>query len=477
GIDVLHEAFTDINDSTRSRILYIWDQNDTSTSNRNPSDINPQFTANYGRLYTQDEIEQFMRDGSVGSHSKLRDGSSRHGTHVSGIAAGRAVGMIGDGVAPEAKLVVVIPRLEIEKGDPRSIGYSVTHLDGLLFLKEVAQQHELPMAINISLGQNAGSHDGSSTLEAGFDTILDQGRLPGLVIVKSAGNERGHKGHAKVNITTNLIESISWQSKHIRRYKDYIEGWYDSFDDLEFTLIDPDNNKSETISFDQNAGRGYEPQKKVGTLAGGRYELRLTKNHRDNGQSLIQIFITPNDSNGRIQAGTWQLEMLRRTFGTTDGRVDFWVERTNSRAINFEQGADDSMTLSIPGTAKHVIAVAACSPEGPPIRLTSSSSYGPTRRSGKKPEITAPGDSIFAARANTNDSTAGISLTGTSMAAPHVTGAIALAMSKLHKLGQKQLNAVQFKSALVRSSMDASGNHHPGRGFGILDVENFFNSI
>lgn len=478
GIDVLHQAFTDINDTTKSRILYVWDQNDTSVSNRSPSDINSKFTANYGRLYTQDEIEQFMHNGSVGSHSKLRDGYSRHGTHVAGIAAGRAVGMIGDGVAPEAKLVVVIPRLEIEEGDPKSIGYSVTHLDGLLFLKEAAQKHELPMAINISLGQNAGSHDGSSTLEAGFDTILDQGRLPGLVIVKSAGNERGHKGHAKVNIATNLIEIISWKSRAIGRGQDYIEGWYDSFDNLDFTLIDPDSNRSETISFDQDTGRDYKPQKKVGTLGGGGYELHLTKNHRDNGQSLIQVIITPNDSSRKIQAGIWQLEILRRTLGTAEGRVDFWIERTNSRAISFEQGADDSMTLSVPGTAKHVIAVAACSPEGPPIRLTSSSSYGPTRRNGKKPEITAPGDRIFAARANTNDSTAGIAQTGTSMAAPHVTGAIALAMSKLHKLDRnRQLNAVQFKSALVRSSMDASGNHHPGRGFGVLDVAGFFNII
>ncbi len=476
GIDVLHQAFTDINDPTKSRILYVWNQNDTSNAGHAPSDIDPNFSANYGRVYTQNEIEQFMSAGSV-PHIRLRDPNG-HGTHVSGIAAGRAVGTIGDGVAPQALLAVVIPRLQIEPEDPPSIGYSLTHLDGLLFLKEVAKKQGLPIAINISLGQNAGSHDGSSTLEAGFDSVLGQGREPGLVIVKSAGNERGHKGHAKVNVTTNLIETVSWRSKDKVRKQDYIEGWYDSFDDLEFALIGPNKKRSGAISFDRNAGPQDTPQKKMGKLAGSNYELSLTKNHRDNGNSLIQVIITPSEPGKKIRRGIWKLEILRRTPGSASGRVDFWIERTRARAINFEQGADDSMTLSVPGTARHVITVAACAPDGPPIRLTSSSSYGPTRQNEKKPEITAPGDNIFSARSNTNDPTAGVAETGTSMAAPHVTGAIALGMSKLHKDDPtRQFNAVRFKQALILNSMDASPNHHPGRGFGILDVKRFFDSL
>jgi len=212
-------AFTNTYDPTKSRILYIWDQNGSSDAKRTPTQIDPLFSAKYGRVYTQDDIEQFMESGSVPAE-RLRDPHA-HGTHVAGIAAGRSVGTTGDGIAPEAMIAVVIPKLKTLEGDPPSIGYSVTHLDGLLFLKEVSRLHNLPMAINVSLG-------------------------------KSAGNERSHKGHAKVNVTTNLIETISWRSQDKFRKQDYIEGWYDAFDDLQFILIAPNKKESEPISFDQN---------------------------------------------------------------------------------------------------------------------------------------------------------------------------------------------------------------------------------
>ena len=482
GIDVLHQAFSDGHNPAKSRILYIWDQRGSTSANRTPRDVNPNFSARYGRVYTQNEIEAFMAAGDTGTPPRLRNpgplGRPGHGTHVAGIAAGRAVGMLGDGVAPEAKIAVVIPKLQTEGGDPQSLGYSVTHLDGLVFLREAAQIEGLPMAINVSLGMNAGSHDGTSTLEAGFDGITGQGRDPGLVIVKSAGNERGHHGHAKVFATKNLIETITWQAKDRSREQDYIEGWYDGFDDLEFVLIDPNGTRSPSLFFDPAVDNATQPKIVSGVLHHNRYELSLTKTHADNAHSLIQIVISKGDQGQKIQSGTWQLEILGREVVSQTGRVDFWIERGSSRAINFEHGADDGMTLSVPGTARSVITVGACAPEGPPIRLTSSSSYGPTRGGDEKPEITAPGDQIVAARSNTNNHVAGVAMTGTSMAAPHVTGAIVLAMSKLQKRDPvRQLNANQFRQLLIMHALDAARNHHPGRGFGILDVEKFLASL
>ncbi|MEM7799562.1 MAG: S8 family serine peptidase, partial [Chloroflexota bacterium] len=117
-------------------------------------------------------------------------------------------------------------------------------------------------------------------------------------------------------------------------------------------------------------------------------------------------------------------------------------------------------------------------PAGPPIRLNRRSSYGPTRNQMEKPEITAPGDGIYAASSNTSNHTEGTQMSGTSMAAPCVSGAIALAMSKIHKASPgRQLNARQIRQLLIKSAMDSSRNHHPGRGFGILDVEKFLDSV
>ncbi len=201
GIDVLHEAFRDAEGKTR--ILAIWNQRDGTGPT--PKSVDPaRFTQDYGTLYTADRINRFIT-GSEAPPNSLRD-PQLHGSHVSSIAAGRAVGRLADGMAPEAKIMVVMPNMKTSPGDPPSLGYSNSHVDALHFLKLAASggniilSNDLPIAINVSLGMNAGAHDGTSTLEAAFDSLSAGGRDPGYVIVKSAGNERGFGGHARAGI-------------------------------------------------------------------------------------------------------------------------------------------------------------------------------------------------------------------------------------------------------------------------------------
>src|SRR5262249_48083039 len=152
-------------------------------------------TQNYGTLYTPADIQSFI-SGAGQTPPALRD-PKQHGTHVASIAAGRATGLLANGMAPRARLVVVIPNMTTRPGSPPSIGYSLSHIDALFFLKLVAQGANkiltgaaLPIVVNVSLGMNAGAHDGSSALEGAFDSITTGGSEPGFVIVKSAGNER-----------------------------------------------------------------------------------------------------------------------------------------------------------------------------------------------------------------------------------------------------------------------------------------------
>ena len=133
------------------------------------------------------------------------------------------------------------------------------------------------------------------------------------------------------------------------------------------------------------------------------------------------------------------------------------------------------MTLSIPGTARTVITVAACW-SATPLQLTDSSSWGLTRDRRPKPDLCAPGKDVTAARANTNDHQAVVPLTGTSMAAPHVAGAVALLLSRLHKDPAKtQVNAQQVQRALIRTAQNFTGQHNKGYGFGALNVLGFVN--
>lgn len=470
GIDILHEAF--LNAAGQTRVLGVWYQKDKDGSG--PHGVDSFFSQTYGAVYThadiQDLITRSKTEGDDIVPSVLRDKGSGHGTHVASIAAGKAVGELSAGLAPDAGILVVIPHMRTDKDNPLSLGYSSSHVDALHFLKMASlgqnafSQNRCPIAINVSLGMNAGAHDGTSLLEAGFDSITGIGRDPGISIVKSAGNERGRKGHASMSPAVGM-QTFEWESKDRDRIKDYFEVWYNSFDDLEFILVDPDGNRSDTISTSKPT---------INTVLGGnKCVLALKSSHEDNGDSRLTILIY--DHEDPIQVGAWQLEVIGKTINSQSEKIDIWVERDNSRAIEFEF-SDHTRTLSIPGTAKHVICVGATTTTEPP-GLYKRSSFGPTRLKGKKPEISAPGDRIIGAKAGGSDHQAVTAKSGTSMAAPHISGLIALAFSKRAKEADKdQLNSNQIKVALMKNVRELNG-HTPGFGFGLIDALKFMKNL
>lgn len=465
GVDVLHRAFRDA--AGRTRILALWHQ--AGTGGRSPQSVDPSgFTQTYGRLYTEAEINEFINGGSV-PNLALRD-PKLHGTHVASIAAGRGIdGKLADGLAPEAKLVIVIPHMTTEPGSPPSLGYSSSHADAVDFLARVSSGmtamlgKPTPMAINVSLGMNAGAHDGSSLLEAAFDEITGGGRSPGLVIVKSAGNERSHHGHVRMQLgpAESLIE---WKSLEVSRPQDYFEFWYDHLDLVEFRLVAPNRQKSKVVSVSNKRERVV--------LGNCDCELELTPAHPDNGQSRLRLAISPMPG-GLVAQGLWGLKVRAVRIRSRTALIDGWVERDDRRGVEF-LNSDDTMCLSIPGTARTVITVAACHKDAP-LRLTKSSSFGLTRDGRAKPDLCAPGANITAAAAGTPE---GIRAdTGTSMAAPMVTGTLALALSYLDKNGPHQLNANQLQSHLISTVNHFSQPPHPGTGFGLLNVAAFLQSI
>lgn len=470
GVDILHESFLD--KAGKTRIMALWNQRDNTGPS--PRQVDPAaFTQDYGTLYTATDIDALITSSNVGGDPPpvlLRDPNG-HGTHVASIATGRAVGPLPDGIAPEARLVVIIANMKTTPGDPPSLGYSISHLDGLAFIKTLAAggnsvlTEGLPVAINASLGMNAGAHDGRTGLEAGFDAITGNGRDPGCVIVKSAGNERGHGGHACITGAFGVVE-LKWQSESLDRMQDYFEAWFNNLDDFAFALIDPAGNRSNSVSFDTPVENAV--------LGGNACALRLTNNHHDNGDNRLTITIRP--LTGRIQDGIWTLETLARKIRSPDAAVHIWVERTDDRAVSFNV-ENENMTLSIPGTANTVVTVGACNSELPP-RLNTSSSYGPTRDGRNKPEISAPGFRIVAAGSNQPDRQAAATKSGTSMAAPHVTGALALVMSHRHKqTGTPQFNAAQLLAAVKLAVKQFSHVPHPGFGHGVLDIEKLFEEL
>ncbi|GAA6174083.1 S8 family serine peptidase [Sulfitobacter pacificus] len=470
GVDILHDAFLDAQGN--SRILAIWDQTVTDKA-RTPNTLDPAaFTQTYGRVFLRSDIVQFQADQASGapSHpSQMRDPDG-HGTHVAGIAVGRASGSMADGMAPAAGVVCVIASVRQKPGDPPSLGYSMSHVDALAFLKRVSEggtvvaEESKPMAVNVSLGMNAGAHDGTTTLETAFDGITGGGRIPGFVIVKSAGNERGHGGHARVSAFNGGIMPLEWESSTRFRNEDYFEGWFDGLDDMAFRVVDPDGNKSNQVT--------AQNPTVVELLGGNLIRLSLTENHPDNGCNRITLTVSADQT--AIQNGVWTLEVEGRRIVSADGTLNIWLERNDDRPVRFKV-EDPEMTLSIPGTARSVVCVGGSS-ASMPLRLLGASSWGLTRDGRAKPDLCAPGHHIVSARSGSGP-TDTIAYPGTSMAAPHVTGALALVLSAQTKSGLPLSNAVQLQTALAKTVKGLPSGHNVGAGFGVLDAHALYGEL
>jgi endonuclease G len=440
GIDVLHETFLDANG--QSRLIGIWDQQDD-----NPP-VSPPPGFNFGRFHTQADIAGYVAQKKA--PASLRDNAG-HGTHVASIAAGRKVGDFAGGVAPEAQLLIVI-----SKGD-QPTGYSQANLAALSFIDKMAESLDKPVVVNLSQGMNAGAHDGKSALEIAFDEFANGGRKPGRVVVKSAGNERGKRGHSKLTVPKGGADKLGWKCPP-QSSRAQIELWWNSANKYKFQLTSPSGDLSEWIDRANPASKG----------PAAKFQMNFVERHPDNGDSLLKIVV---DNGFSATESEWKLTIVAVDV-PAKGDIHAWVERgpfppPGYRPTEFTNHDSEEMTLSIPGTSHSVITVAAID-AADPIMVGDFSSYGPTRDNREKPDIAAPGVQVKAAL---RDSGKGVvAMDGTSMAAPHVTGAIALLLSKMARTGGPIPTASQIGAVLRQKTLNYSSQWTPGQGYGVLDV-------
>ncbi|HEX6741428.1 MAG TPA: S8 family serine peptidase, partial [Sphingomicrobium sp.] len=190
--------------------------------------------------------------------------------------------------------------------------------------------------------------------------------------------------------------------------------------------------------------------------------------------------LTPNldQENLRgVAAGIWTVRLIGDEI--RDGRFDCWIERDDPidvgsfrgvRLVRFpsffsERSNVDSHSISSLACGQQVIAVANL--DEPNQRINASSSQGPTRDNRNKPEVAAPGTDIVAAKGFSDDGEAWISMTGTSMASPYVTGVVGLMLA-----ANKELTSAQCGGILQRTTQPLPGGSYSWSndcGFGVIN--------
>lgn len=428
GCDFAHRNFKKTDGSTR--ILYLWDQN------RGPSTMSPD-KFGYGREFTATDINAALAQDepyvALSYSPQPFENDPAHGTHVMDIAAGNGRGTGSPGVAPEADIIFV----QLASGDydqEQSFGNSRRLVEAVDYIFDKAQSLGKQCVVNLSLGTHGGPHDGSTPAERAFETLL---QTSGRAIVISAGNSRERGIHASATIAPGQSLTLPWEKAPLDKTDNELEIWYPSSGDLTVTLATPAGESLATVHKGAKAVLIKKGSKLVGKIINRANDPLNTDNN-------INIFVGVN-----MPAGSWQVRLENK--GTQSTSFHAWIERDDSGPSRFASNvAVPTHTLGSISCGTNTIVVASYNAAVMKRDISNFSSEGPTRDGKQKPEIAAPGHQIIAAASTTGDRTVGMS--GTSMAAPHVTGLIALLM----QAANRPLSISEIRSLLV-----AAGRRNP----------------
>lgn len=161
-------------------------------------------------------------------------------------------------------------------------------------------------------------------------------------------------------------------------------------------------------------------------------------NHPNNGDNRIYVQLLPG-SVPAVQQGTWTVTLTGMT--VADGGWHAWIERGTTVPQFIDTHRNEQVTISVPGTSSKVITAASYITKGAGVgNLSTFSSHGPTRDGRAAPTIAAPGQQVLSANSGAGTTTTQyIGMSGTSMAAPHVAGAVALMLQASPTLTQQQI--------------------------------------
>jgi len=195
----------------------------------------------------------------------------------------------------------------------------------------------------------------------------------------------------------------------------------------------------------------------------------------------------PTDPNGRNQDCSKAPQVVCNSWGGGQGDTGYagivrsWHNSGIIPVFAIGNSGPNCNSANSPGDLPDVLAVGNTDRND---RINGQSSLGPGPSNRLKPDISAPGTDIISASHSADNRYR--SLSGTSMAAPHVTGVVALMKER-----RPSLNYNQIYSAITRNpntNLDSSsartcggrpGTSYPNNvfGYGLIDTINVLNAV
>ena len=400
-----------------------------------------------------------------------------HGSHVAGIAAGQGVNAngssftgpynastpfntlrIGPGVAPEAELfalrvfgcdgsvddAVMVDAIEYSV-DPNGDGNLADHLD----------------VINLSIGGAFNSADGP-TIQAS-----DNASLAGVIVTGSAGNE-GDTYYVTGGSSGNAARAISVASS--QDSTDILDGF--RINTPTPVRVRPGSNSANyTYTAPVSGDLVYPPTQRggcqpftAGNAALLKGKIALVDWNLVNGQNECG---SATKANNAAQAGAigvimaYPLPALDITIAGNALIPSILVPLSEGQELKTDLAAG---AVNVTLTDEYNVSVKSVDPTRTDT-LSDFSSRGP-RRTGSllKPDIAAPGQTVLSAATGTGNQ--GASFNGTSMAAPHVAGGMAL-LRQLHPdWSVEELKALVMNTAnteIRSANAPNSALYGPGR--------------
>jgi len=470
GIDWRHPDF--MGDDGTSRILYIWDQM-VQTPGQCPVGYE------HGTEWTKAHIDS-------GECQEMD--ASGHGTHIASIMAGNGRDRHDfTGMAPEAEIIVV-------KGTYADADV----LDAADYIFRKAAELNRPAVINMSFGSHWGPHDGTALLDQGINELLGR---PGRGIVAGAGNSGDgtvHVGASSLRRPTD--ENYPWTAirPSVGAQVIAVQIWYTPAKFLSVRFLLPENDEGDLSDLDVgwvSEGKFRHFSVPSGPLAGAEVviEARLPASElMFPNFDCIYIHISDDgDLTIPIDEHIYAIEYDGAGVGF-DAYViphgSFTTELPGSVSFpdrSFLLEGDGNKTIISPASASSVICVGSYVTKSEWIDsenrirtedlemddISVFSSRGPLLNDGRKPDIAAPGEIIIAAFSadsfgRPNRDGEHVSWGGTSMAAPHVAGAVALIYEQ-----NPRLTAAEAKGMIISTAVDHGlAGWDEAWGYGKLDV-------